>query len=344
MKIREREFGVLSDGEKVRLFTVKNSEMSFSVTNLGCTVTSIVVPSQSGRKDDILLGFSTLDGFASSRGEYFGAFVGRFANRIGKAAFALNGKEYRLDKNDGENCLHGGFRGYDKCVWKSDTVETKEGRGLRFTRTSRDGEQGFPGNLFLEVTYILTAHNEIVMRYRAETDRDTPVSLTNHSYFNLKGNGNGTILDHEMTLNCGSYLEVDDTLVPTGKLDPVDDTPFDFRTAKAIGRDIGATENGYDHCFVVNRTNGKLTVCATVFEPETGRGMIVATNQPGVQFYTGNFLAGVKGKMGVPYVKNGAFCLETQQFPDAPNKPEFPDPILRPGDTFEAVSVYGFTW
>lgn len=344
MKVRIRKFGILSNGEKIQLFTVENNEMSFSVTNLGCTITSIIIPSKTGQKDDILLGYSTLDGLVSSHGNYYGVLVGRYANRIGKARFTLNGKEYKLDKNDGENCLHGGFFGYDKHVWEARAVRTKDGVGVRFSRTSPNGEQGFPGTVTLSVTYVLTKHNEIFMHYLAETDRDTPISLTNHAYFNLKGNGKGTILDHEVSINADSYLEVDSNLIPTGNILPVEGTPFDFHSAKPVGNDIADTNGGYDHCFVINHSKKKMAVCATVYEPVSGRSMLVATDQSGVQFYTGNFINEPKGKFGIPYNKHGAFCLETQQFPDAPNKKDFPNTILHPGDVYEATTIYSFNW
>ncbi|MDR2897855.1 MAG: galactose mutarotase [Spirochaetaceae bacterium] len=345
MKIKERLFGVLSGGEKVRLFTISNSDMSFSVTNFGCTITSIILPSRSGRKDDITLGFSTLEGYVNNRSN-FGCIVGRFANRIGNAEFNLNGKTYSLDKNiEGKHTLHSGWSGYDARLWEPELVETKDSAGVRFSLLSENGDQGFPGNLTMEVTYLLNKHNEIEMHYRAKTDRDTPVNLTNHSYFNLRGSGRGTILDHEISLNCDSTLEVDENWIPTGKLLPVEGTAWDFRTPKTIGQDIAQTPaGGYDECFVVNRSKGKLSVCANVHEPVSGRRMIAATNQPGVQFYTGNYLSGIVGKLGVPYEKQGGFCLETQQFPDAPNKPEFPDSILHAGEVLEAVTVYGFSW
>ncbi|MDR1748812.1 MAG: galactose mutarotase [Spirochaetaceae bacterium] len=344
MKIKERAFGVLSGGEKVRLFTISNSDMAFSVTNFGCTITSIILPSRCGRKDDITLGFSTLDGYIRCPSACFGAIVGRFANRIGSARFNLNGKDYFLDKNLGNHTLHSGWLGYNVRLWEPKPVETKNGAGIRFSLLSENGDQGFPGNLNMEVTYLLNKHNEIEMHYRAKTDRDTPVNLTNHSYFNLRGAGRSTVLDHEITLNCDSVVETDGDYIPTGKFLPVEGTPWDFRTAKTIGQDITRTRGGYDECYVINGTTGKLTVCATVHEPETGRRMIVATNRPGVQFYTGNGLGGITGKLGVPYEKHGGFCLETQQFPDAPNRPEFPDSTLHAGKVLEALTVYGFSW
>ncbi|MCQ2612901.1 MAG: galactose mutarotase [Treponemataceae bacterium] len=345
MKIKKQKFAVLSNGKKVHLYTVSNGEMSFSVTDYGCTLTSIVVPSRNGQKDDIVLGFPTVEGYMDRWDTFFGVFVGRFANRIGDAKFELNGQTYNLDKNDnGKNMLHGGFMGYNRMLWDAQIVETHAGSGIRFSRLSRDGEQGFPGNLSLEVTYLLSKDNELTMHYRAETDRDTPVNLTNHSYFNLKGAGKGDILNHEVTINADSILEVDDLLIPTGKKLPVAGTAFDFNTAKPVGRDIAGTGFGYDHCYCLNEEKGKLTMCASVFEPESGRSMIITTNQPGVQFYTANSVNGVKGKNGDVYNKHSAFCLETQQFPDAPNHSSFPNCILHPGEVFEAVTVHSFKW
>lgn len=344
MKIKKQKFGLLSDGQKINLYTVSNDEMSFSVTNYGCTLTSIVIPSKTGEKDDILLGHSTLEGLLREKNCYMGAFVGRFANRIGKATFELNGTTYALDKNDGENSLHGGFNGYNRMIWKGEEVETHGGSGVRFTHTSKDGEQGFPGNVTLEVTYLLNDHNEITMRYRAETDRDTPISLTNHAYYNLLGQGKGSILNHELYINGSSVLEVNDDLIPTGKLVPVENTPFDFTTPKTIEKDFNALPCGYDHNYCINAGKGKVTLCASVFEPVTGRSMVVSTNQPGVQFYSGNFLNNVIGKNYVTYPNQSGFCLETQQYPDAPNHENFPSCIVHPGESWESITVHSFKW
>lgn len=344
MKIKKQKLAVLSNGKKVHLYTVKNNDMSFSVTDYGCTVTSIILPSKSGEKDDIVLGFPTIEGYMQNWNCFFGVFVGRFANRIGGAAFNLNGKKYTLDDNDGGNNLHSGFNGYNRMLWKGEIVESQAGTGVRFTRTSPDGEQGFPGTVKLEVLYLLNDNNELTMRYRAESDCDTPINLTNHSYFNLRGAGKGDVLNHELCINASSYLEVDGGLIPTGKLIPVKDTPFDFTEAKKIGDDLGKVPGGYDHCFCLNGGAGKLSRCATVYEPETGRSMTILTNQPGVQFYAANSVNNVCGKNGDIYGKHSALCLETQQYPDFPNKPDFPQCILHPNELFEAVTVHSFKW
>ena len=344
MKIKKQKIAVLPDGKKIHLFTINNGEMSFSATDYGCTITSIVLPSKSGQKDDIVLGFPSIESYMRNWNCFFGVFVGRFANRIGGTSFTLNGKKYTLDNNDGGNTLHGGFHGYNRMKWKAEIVETQSGSGISFTRTSPDGEQGFPGNVTLEVLYLLNDNNELTMRYRAKTDADTPINLTNHSYFNLKGAGNGDILDQELSINASSYLEVDNQLIPTGKLISVKGTPFDFTEPKTIGKDIGKVPGGYDHCFCLNKDAGRLTKCATVRDPNSGRSMTIHTNQPGVQFYAANSVNGVCGKNGDIYNKHSALCLETQQYPDFPNKSDFPQCILRPNEQFEAITVHSFAW
>lgn len=349
MKIKRTKFGVLSTGEKLYLYTVKNKDMSFSVTNFGCIITSIVVPSKSGKKEDVVLGYSDPLRYVSGNGCYFGACVGRFANRIKDARFTLNGKTYNLDVNDNANCLHSGFVGYDKMAFDSQKIKTEDAVGVRFTRVSKDGEQGFPGNLSLEITYLLNRNNEISLTYRGATDADTPVNLTNHSYFNLSGNTRNTVFDHELTINADSYLEVDKCLMPTGKrIDVASSEAFDFRKPKKIGKDFAKVKGGYDHNYCINRApdapNNELTVCASVYEPTSGRSMIVSTNQPGVQFYAGNSIGGNLGKLGQVHEANQGFCLETQQFPDAPNIESFPSCIVKAGETFEARTVFGFSW
>jgi len=343
MKIKKRKFGLLSDGTKISLYTVSNKCMSFSVTNYGCTVTSIMVPDRNGNLDDIALGFSTLEGFIMQNNVFFGVLVGRFANRIGNASFKLNGKTYKLDANDNGNCLHSGFNQFSNLVWKAKEVHSKEGTGVRFSRTIPDGFQGFPGNMYVEVTYLLTDTNDFSMIYRARTDADTPVSLTNHSYFNLRGEGKGTVLDHELTINADSILEVDKNLIPTGNFTKVSGTPYDFTKAKKMGADIDKTPFGYDHCYVLNGKEGELTECATVKDPVSGRCMKIKTNQAGVQFYSANSLSNKHGKNNVLYTPRSAFCLETQQFPDAPNKKDFPSCILKPGETYESITIHSFS-
>lgn len=346
MEITKQRFGTLSNGQKVHLYTISNATMSFSVTNYGCIITSIVVPSannsqRGGKKDDIVLGYSTLEGYLNDTSTYFGAFVGRVANRIAHSKFTLNGTEYPLDANNGEHSLHGGFDGYNRMVWKAKPVTTKKGAGVCFTRTSPDGEQGFPGKLKIEVSYILTKQNEIIMQYRAKTKADTPINLTNHSYYNLAGQGKTDILSHNMLINADLYLPVNAGLIPTGKIQPVENSAFDFRSEKTIGKDI-AKSGGYDHCFCLNTNNDSLHLCAEVTEATSGRTMSVYTNQPGVQFYSGNFLDVESGKSGFPYAKHTGFCLETQRYPDSPNQKDFPSCILHPNNAYESITIHKF--
>ena len=323
--------------------------MSFSCTDYGCTLTSIVLNNEDGTKTDVLLGFSTLEGYLNTK-FCFGSIVGRFANRIGKAAFTLNDKKYTLDKNDGPNTLHGGFNGYDKMMWKGKAIDDGKLCGVKFTRVSPDGEQGFPGNLDVTVTYTLSKDNKLTMQYKAKTDKATPVNFTNHAYFNLAGSG--TILDHELQSDCKGYLEVDKNLIPTGKIIDLAGSPFDFTKAKAIGRDIDKVAPGYDHCYVTPAYKGKgvspdpkkLFRCAVLTDPKSGRKMTMETNQEGVQVYTANWVEGIPGKNGIRMVKHGAICLESQRFPDAPNKADFPPCILKPKETYNAVTVYSFEW
>lgn len=351
MKITKQKFGMMSDGTKVSLFTIKNDFMSFSCTDYGCTLTSIVLKNNDGTKTDVLLGFSTLEGYINTK-FCFGTVVGRFANRIGKACFELDGKKYELDKNDGPNTLHGGFTGYDKMMWKAKTVKGKNFAGVKFTRLSPDGEQGFPGNVKLEVTYLLDQNNNLSLTYNARTDKATPINITNHAYFNLAGNGN--IGEHTLKMNSDKILEVNPKLIPTGKMLDVKDTPFDFTKEKKIGKDIEQVGPGYDHCYVTEMYDSKNPQCglplsdydlvefAEVKDPKTGHEMTVFTNMEGCQFYSGNYIKGIIGKNGVHYQSHDAFCLETQCFPDTPNKDKFPTCILKPGQEMKAKTIYSF--
>ncbi|MCR5613412.1 aldose epimerase family protein, partial [Treponema sp.] len=332
MKVKKTIYGTLSNGQTASLYTVDNGKMSFCVTDFGCTLTGIFLPNKLGQKDDILLGYSTLDGFVKCPGLSFGSIVGRFANRIGGAAFSVEGKTYSLDKNDNEiNTLHGGFTRYDHMIWNSRIVSNKNGKGVEFTRISPDGEQGFPGNVKLTVTYTLNDKNELRLDYKATTDKSTPVNLTNHAYFNL--HGSGTVLNHTLQMKSENILEVDDKLIPTGKYIPVSGTAYDFNTAKTLGKDIDKIAPGYDNCYTtcwhskdsewVEPTEDCFTACggecAVLSDPDTNRTMKVYTNQPGIQLYTANWIEGVVGKLGTVYKRHGAVCLETQAFPDAPN-------------------------
>lgn len=351
MKIKKQKFGVLCDGTKVNLYTIKNENMSFSCMDYGCTLTSIVLTNKDKSKTDVLLGYSTFDGYLNSN-YCFGAIVGRFANRIGKASFTLNGKKYSLDKNDGQNTLHGGFNGFDKMIWKGEIIERENLCGVKFTRTSFDGEQGFPGNVQLSVTYLLDNLNNLSCIYSAKTDKATPINITNHAYFNLAGNGE--IYNHTMKMNSTKRLEVTSKLIPTGKILDVEGTPFDFTTEKKIGNDIKEVGVGYDHCYVtemydeenhhcgVPLADSDLVEFCTVKEPKSGREMTVFTNMEGCQFYTANFIKGIQGKNGRIYKNHEAYCLETQCFPDSPNQTDFPTCILEVGQTMKAKTIYSF--
>ena len=339
MHIDKKIFGILSNGKKVKLYTLSAGDLKLSLTNYGATWTSLKVPSKKGGKDDVLLGFSGLDGYLNNV-PYLGVTVGRFANRIKGAAFKLNGKEYRLEANDGKNSLHSGSRGFDKFLWKSEAYEESEGVYVRFELESPDGDSGFPGNLKAVVCYGLTKSNEIIAEYQAKVDKPCPVNLTNHAYFNLAGEGKGSILSHEVLLHSSSYVEVDKHCIPRGRLVSVKGTAFDFTSRKRIGKSLGKLD-GYDHCFVVDGEPGKLRPCAEVYEPDSGRSMKVFTTQPGVQFYTGNHL-NITGKYGSSYVKHSGFCLETHHFPDTPNQSGFPSCIAGPDNDYNEEVVFAF--
>ena len=347
MKIYKKTFGVLSNGKKVHLYTLRAGDLSLSVSTLGATWTSLMVPSGDKGTDDLLLGFSSFDGYVNNK--YLGVTVGRFANRIGGAGFSLNGKEYFLHKNNGSASLHGGRVGFSKQLWKAEAYEERDGVFIRFELKSPDGDEGYPGNLRAVVSYGLTKSNEVVADYEAKLDAPCPVNLTNHAYFNLFGEGRGVnILSTELKLYCTSYVEVDETLIPTGKLISVEKTPFDFKTQKPIGRDIESLARtgagGYDHCFVVDGEPGELRPFAELYEPHTGRSMKGFTTQPGVQFFTGNNISSMPGKIGSVYEKYGGFCLETQHFPDSPNKPQFPSSVFGPDRDYHEKAVFAFDW
>ena len=337
------------DGKPVTLYTLTNSHgLEIRAMNYGGIILSIRVPDRKGQFADIALGHDTLQGYIPNP-PYLGAIIGRYANRIANGTFTLDGKTYTLPKNNGPNTLHGGVsRTFDKVVWDSEPVKGKN--GVVFTYLSKDGEEGFPGNLKVKVTYTLTETDELVVDYEATSDKATPINLTQHSYFNLKGEGNGDILDHEVMVNADRFTPVDRNLIPTGELRPVKGTPLDFTKSTKIGARIDdnydqlTLAHGYDHNFVVNRKGEGLALAARVYEPTTGRELEVSTTQPGVQFYTGNFLDGsVTGKRGHAYQRRDAFCLETQHFPDSVNHPDFPTTILRPGETFHQTTVFKFS-
>jgi aldose 1-epimerase len=346
-----RSFGQTKDSEPVELFTLRNSNgMEAAIMTYGGIVQALRVPSQGGGPTDVVLGFDDLDGYLKDS-PYFGAIVGRYGNRIGNARFTLDGVEYKLPANDGPNCLHGGTRGFDKHVWtpRRDFLSVGGGPAVQLTYLSKDGEEGFPGNLTATVTYTLSDRNELRIDYHATTDKPTVLNLTNHSYFNLAGQGEGDVLGHEVMIEADRITPVDSTLIPTGELNSVAGTPFDFRQAHPIGERIGADDEqlkfgkGYDHNFVLNHGQGALSLAARVRDPKSGRTMEVSTDQPGLQFYNGNFLDGhIHGKGGKVYPRRGALCLETQRFPDSPNKSQFPTTVLRPGQQYETTTVFRF--
>ena len=346
-KLQKRSFGKTRAGEAVDLFTITNTNgLEASITNFGGIVVSLKVPDRAGKIADVVLGFDTLDGYLGDN-PYFGAIVGRYGNRIAKGRFTLNGKEYKLATNNGPNHLHGGIKGFNKVVWQAQSIGDS---GLKLTYVSKDGEEGYPGTLTATVEYTLTDANELKISYLATTDKDTIVNLTNHSYFNLAGEGSSDVLGHGMVIHADRFTPVDATLIPTGDLRPVAGTPFDFRQSHTIGERINSSDEqmkfggGYDHNFVVNGAAGTLRPAARVLEPKSGRVMEVLTTEPGVQFYSGNFLDGSnKGKGGKQYNRRYAFCLETQHFPDSPNHPKFPSTTLKPGQKYQTTTVYKFS-
>ena len=346
--VEQERFGV-RDGRPVILYKIKNAHgVEVHAMNYGGIIQSIRVPDRKGQFADIVLGHETAEGYMPNP-PYIGAIVGRYANRIANGTFTLDGKAYNLPRNDGPNTLHGGTtRTFDKVIWESRPLKDKN--GVLFEYLSKDGEEGFPGNLKVTVTYTLTDSNELVVDYSATTDKATPINVSQHSYFNLKGEGNGDILDHEILINADKFTPVDKNLIPTGELRAVKDTPFDFTKSTKIGARIEdqyeqmVLGHGYDHNFVLQRKGPGLSLAARVYEPSTGRTLEVSTTQPAVQFYTGNFLDGtVTGKEGHVYKRRYGFCLETQHYPDSPNHPDFPTTILKPGEKFHQTTVFKFS-
>lgn len=348
-KVTKEPFGKLPDGTAVDIYTLSDGPVEARITNYGGVIVSLKVPDKSGKSEDVVLGFDNADAyyqhFNHPGNAFFGALIGRYANRIGGASFTLDGKKYELPKNDGPNTLHGGPHGFNNVVWTGKQIPN----GVELTYLSKDGEEGFPGNLTAIVRYTLVGR-DLRIDYSATTDKDTVLNLTNHSYFNLAGQGNGDILKHQLKLNASRYTPVDATLIPTGELAPVASTPFDFTKSTPIGERIDADNDqlkkgrGYDHNWVLDAKSGKLAEAAEVYEPTSGRVLKVLTTQPGVQFYSGNFLDGtVKGKEGKTYIHRGGLCLETQHFPDSPNHPKFPTAELKPGQKFTSVTVFSFS-
>lgn len=345
-----KDFETNVDGKQVRLYALTNSSgMEATITNYGQRLVSLMVPDKNGIAADVVLGFDSLQPYTVGKGGFFGTIVGRYGNRIGNARFTLDGTTYELAKNNGENHLHGGNVGFESVIWDVDSVATSY---IRFSRLSPDMEEGYPGNLKVSVAYTLTEDNALRIDYHATTDKKTHVNLTNHSYFNLKGAGEGDVLDHVLYLNADSFTPVDKGLIPTGELRPVEGTPFDFRQPKSLGMSIEAENEqlqfgmGWDHNFVLNEqpiNDDGLVLAARVLEPDSGRILQVYTSEPGVQLYSGNFMDGkTVGKKGRTYARRGAFCLETQHFPDSPNKPDFPSTVLSPGEEYTTTTIFSF--
>lgn len=338
-------FGTLPDGTVVTRYTLQNSRgMTARIITYGATLTELLVPDRNGVPGDVVLGFDDLQGYLD-RSPYFGATVGRVANRIAKGRFKLDGVEYRLATNNGPNFLHGGRKGFDKVVWTAETATAPDGASVRLTYVSPDGEEGFPGTMTVRVVYTLTDDNVLRIDYAATTDRATPVNLSNHTYWNLRGHGD--ILDHVLWMDADRYTPVDETLIPTGEIAPVEGTPMDFTTPTAVGariEQVPGTPVGYDHNFVLRSGGGRLALALRLSEPTTGRTMEMWTTEPGIQFYSGNFLDGtLAGKGGVIHPFHGAIVLEAQHFPDSVNHPAFPSTILRPGQTYTQTTLYRFS-
>lgn len=343
-------YGKTADGREVAAFVLKNrAGIEVRLISRGATITHLYLPDRDGKLADVALGFDDVAGYESDRNQYFGCIVGRVAGRIAKSQFTLDGKTYKLEANNGRNHLHGGGpKSLEKVLWDGKPFKTERGQGVRFTYTSPDGEEGYPGRLELAVTYLLTDDNKLEMDFEATTDKATPVNLSQHMYFNLAGHGAETVLDHVLMLNADRYNPVDEELIPTGELAPVEGTPLDFRKATVIGKRIeqliDTPTMGYDVNFVLNKEKpGQMTLAAVLKHPGSGRVLKVLTTQPGVQLYTGNFLFGQEGKGGQKYAKRSAVCLETQHFPDSVNQPHFPSTILRPGKKYHERCIYEFS-
>lgn len=348
MNITSAPFGTTRSGQAATLYTLRNAKgHELKITNYGGAITSLLVPDKNGQVADVVLGFDTLREY-EERSPFFGCITGRFANRIAKGKFTLNGVNYTLPVNNGPNHLHGGISGFDKKIWAARTEKTSDSVRLVLNYTSPDGEEGYPGTLACEVAYTWTNYDELRIDYTATTDRPTIVNLTNHTYFNLAGHDSGSVLDHYLTLNAASFTPADSTSIPYGDIRPVEGTPFDFRTPHTLGERIGASDQqlkyglGYDHNFVLNGTAGRLRKVGQLAERETGRVMVVETTEPGVQLYTGNFLNNVRGKGDAIYPRRGGVCLETQHYPDSPNQPDFPSTVLNPGEKYRSTTVYRF--
>jgi aldose 1-epimerase len=342
-KVTQAFYEKLGEGEYITAYTLTNSNgLSATIIDYGAILVNFLAPDRDGKLADINLACANYESYAKDS-PYFGAIVGRYGNRIAKGKFTLDNQEYTLAINNEPNHLHGGIKGFDKVMWDGRESVSSDWAKVTFTYVSEDGEEGYPGTLSCTVSYTLNNDDELVFDYTATTDKATPVNLTQHSYWNLGGHGSGDILDHELMLNADHYTPTDDTFIPIGEIAPVEGTPYDFTSPKTIGSRIGQVEGGYDINYVLNSKDGSLALAARVHDPESGRVMEIYTTEPGIQFYTGNFLDGTfAGKDGVVYEKNGAFCLETQHFPDSPNQPNFPSTILRPGETYRHTTKHKF--
>jgi aldose 1-epimerase len=348
--LKATDFQKNIDGKVTNLYLLKNDQIKIYITNYGGRIVSILTPDRSGQIGDVVLGFKSIDDYLSANGPYHGALIGRVGNRIAKGKFKLGSETYSLPINNNENHLHGGPEGFNNQVWE---VKAADDSSITMNYFSSDGEMGYPGNLDVEVMYSLNDENELLITYKATTDKSTPVNLTNHAFFNLAGEANGTINDHLLKLNADHFTPVDKTLIPLGENRSVEGTPFDFRTPKTIGRDLNLQETdlqmeyggGYDHNFVLNKEkNGEMSLAAYVIDPKSGRRMDIFTEEPGIQFYGGNFMDGSDiGKYGKKFLYRESFALETQHFPDSPNQPSFPNTILNPGEVYQSKSVYKFS-
>jgi len=340
--ITEKPFGNYYNAPVTEYTLTNSSGMQASILNYGGTITKLMVPDRNGKMGDVVLGFETFGGYMQKKDPYIGALVGRYANRIANAKFTMDGKTYKLAPNNFGNSLHGGNVGFDKVIWNTEKIGDSS---LKLTYQSKDGEEGYPGNLNIQVIYILGADNSLKIDYTATTDQATPVNLTNHSYFNLSAGKDSTVLDHVLKLDADKYTPVNDQLIPTGQIANVKGTPLDFTTPKPIGKDMGSVKGGFDHNWILNKRGTELQEAATVYDPGSGRYMEVLTTQPGIQFYSGNFLNGdlQLTKEGQIYIPHSGLCLETQHYPDSPNEPSFPNTILRPGETYRQTTVYKFS-
>ncbi len=351
LPITKSDFGMMPDSTIIEKYTLKNANgVEMDVITYGGRIISLKVPDKNGKIENVVLGYNSLEDYLNDSDPFFGALIGRYGNRIAKGKFTLNGTEYTLATNNGENHLHGGVLGFDRVVWNVEPLESEKGPSLKLSYLSKDGEEGYPGNLNVTVVYALTNDNVFEVYYEATTDKATVVNLTQHAYFNLSGDFTKPILDHELTINADKYLPVDATLIPTGELADVTNTPFNFRTAKRVGKQIEADNDqlkkglGYDHCWILNNQNNGMRFAASAYQPESGILLEIYTDEPGIQFYSGNFLDGtLPMPNGGTYAHRTGFCLETQHYPDSPNQRNFPSTVLNPGETYKTTTSFKFS-